>query len=215
MSLSFMVVSFLSILKYSDFSLFNKSLSKLRMKDIAELLLITGKTGDWVDIQKQVTAVVDTTADALNKSIKAQEGLTDVVNKTSEAREREAKAIEKATGAKIKYYEIDEKAARLSKQMRSFDDYKKGYATESYKASVDKMAEIIEAKKKQFPDKAEQLDQLLDKYAKNLATFINRDNQIGAQYPSVMISGAGNYNIKKHNKYIIYYPDIALWLLTF
>lgn len=184
----------------SDFSLFNKSLSKLRMKDIAELLLITGKTGDWVDIQKQVTAVVDTTADALNKSIKAQEGLTDVVNKTSEAREREAKAIEKATGAKIKYYEIDEKAARLSKQMRSFDDYKKGYATESYKASVDKMVEIIEAKKKQFPDKAEQLDQLLDKYAKNLATFINRDNQIGAQYPSVMISGAGNYNIKKHNK---------------
>ena len=33
----------------SDFSLFNKSLSKLNMKDIAELLLITGKTGDWVD----------------------------------------------------------------------------------------------------------------------------------------------------------------------
>lgn len=36
-----------NLLGDSDFSLFNKSLSKLRMQDIAELLIATGKTGDW------------------------------------------------------------------------------------------------------------------------------------------------------------------------
>lgn len=47
----------------ADFSLFNKSLSKLGMKDVAELLLITGKTGDWVDMQKQVAVEVEKTAE--------------------------------------------------------------------------------------------------------------------------------------------------------
>ena len=192
----------------ADFSLFNKSLSKLAMKDVAELLLITGKTGDWVDMQKQVTVEVKNTADAQIK-------LTDVVSDaqedtikskkeeldlTKQIGKEEVKATKEAAKAKSKYYEIDEKAARISKQMRSFDDYKEGSATASYKAAVDELATVVEEKKKQFPDKSEQLDQLLDRYAKNLASYINRDNQIGAQYPSVMISGAGNYNIKKHNK---------------
>lgn len=126
-------------------------------------------------------------------------------------------ATEKSTAAKVKYYEIDEKAARLSKQNRSFDDYKEGSATASYRASVDKIAEIVEEKKKQAPDKSDRLDQLFDRYAKNLAYFINRDNQIGAQYPSVMISGAGNYNIKKHDRQMAswgknyqYYEDSVL-----
>lgn len=174
-----------SLLGNSDFSLFNKSLSKLGMKDIAELLLVTGKTGDWVDMQKQVTA---------------QEGIVVAIEDTTKAREKEAAATEKAIEAKKKYYEIDEKAARIAKQMRSHDDYKEGSATASYRAAIDEIDKIVEEKKKQFPDKIEKLDQWRDRYAKNLAQYINRDNQIGAQYPSVMISGAGNYNINKHNK---------------
>ena len=109
-------------------------------------------------------------------------------------------AVKNGIANKNKYYEIDEKAAKVSKQMRSFDDYKEGSATASYRATIDEMAKIVEEKKKQFPDKADKLDQILDRYAKNLAQYINRDNQIGAQYPSVMISGAGNYNIKKHDR---------------
>lgn len=104
------------------------------------------------------------------------------------------------TKTKSRYYEIDEKAAKLSKQMRSFDDYKAGSATASYRSAVDEIAKIVEEKKAQFPDQSDKLDKLFDRFARNLATFINRDNQIGAQYPSVMISGAGNYNTKKHNR---------------
>jgi hypothetical protein len=167
------------------------------------------------------------TLDELRKDsvlIAAQEAVTQKqlvvpIKNTTKARKEEAKATELATKAKVKYYEIDENAARISKQNRSFDDYKEGSATAAYKAAVDKMFEIVEAKKKEHPDKSEKLDQLLDRYAKNLATYINRDNQIGAQYPSVMISGAGNYNIKKHNKQMAswgknyqYYEDSVLAL---
>lgn len=134
------------------------------------------------------------------KNAAQQKQLTSSIEKNTEDRKKETEAIKEATEAKIKYYEIDERAAKLSKQMRSFDDYKEGSATASYRASVDEMAKIVEEKKKQFPDQSDKLDKLFDRYAKNLATFINKDNRIGAQYPSVMISGAGNYNIKKHNK---------------
>ena len=141
---------------------------------------------------------------AQNLNIKStsaeQEQLTSAIEATTEARKEETKATAEATEAKKKYYAIDEKAARISKQMRSFDDYKEGSVTASYRASVDAIEQIVNEKKAQFPDKAEQLDKWFDQYSKNLAQYINRDNQIGAQYPSVMISGSGNYNIKKHNK---------------
>lgn len=168
-------------------------------------------------------------ADPIFEAVDATEELSDSMqgipqisgqisfDEAAEEMQKVAEATREATEAKRKYYEIDEKAARLSKQMRSFDDYKEGSATASYKAAVDEMARIVEEKKVQFPDKSEQLDKWLDQYAKNLATYINRDNQIGAQYPSVMISGAGNYNIKKHNKQMAswgknyqYYDDKVL-----
>ena len=118
---------------------------------------------------------------------------------TTKAGQEEIKNTQIAK-TKSRYYEIDEKAAKLSKQMRSFDDYKAGSATASYRSAIDEIAKIVEEKKAQFPDQSDKLDELFDRYARNLATFINRDNQIGAQYPSVMISGAGNYNTKKHNR---------------
>ena len=126
--------------------------------------------------------------------------IADVIFSRIGAVEQLADAYDKAAASKIKYYDIDERAAKLAKEMRSFDSYKEGSATASYKAAVDELAAIVEEKKKQFPDQSEKLDKWLDMYAKNLATYINRDNQIGAQYPSVMISGAGNYNMRKHDK---------------
>ena len=118
---------------------------------------------------------------------------------TTKAGQEEIKNTQIAK-TKSRYYEIDEKAAKLSKQMRSFDDYKAGSATASYRSAIDEIAKIVEEKKAQFPDQSDKLDELFDRFARNLANFINRDNQIGAQYPSVMISGAGNYNTKKHNR---------------
>lgn len=144
-----------------------------------------------------VKRVVDEHLDIISKQTQKLEQLqAELIS----VKEKEIKATDQLAKSKIKYYEIDENAARISKQMRSFDDYKEGSATASYKAAIDKIAKVVEDKKTQFPEKSEQLDKLFDRYAKNLATYINKDNQIGARYPSVMISGAGNYNVKKHDK---------------
>ena len=46
---------------------------------------------------------------------------------------------------------------------------------------------------------------LFDRYAKTLAEAINRDNEIGTRCPSVMISGAGNFPVRKKAK------QVAAW----
>lgn len=135
--------------------------------------------------------------------VTGQKQLTEAVEETAEARKEEAKVIEEATKSKVKYYEIDEKAAKIAKENRSHWGYEEGSATASYRVAIDELAAVVEEKKKQFPDKAEQLDQLMDRFAKNLAQYINRDNQIGARYPSVMVAGPANYNIKKHDKQMV------------
>lgn len=104
------------------------------------------------------------------------------------------------------YYEINEEAARLSKQMMSMRDYTPGSATAEYQSMVDKAAALVEQQKKQvsrfYHDK---LDHLLDRYAKTLAEYINRENQIGTMCPSVMISGGSNFPVKKKEK------QVAAW----
>lgn len=176
-------------------------------KQLDTIIQTNSAAKENVEAIKQETEAHKANTKAVEAEKNTKESVAD--NKTATAnlsdelisvKEKEIKAADKTAKSKIKYYEIDENAARISKQMRSFDDYKEGSATALYKAAIDKIAKVVEDKKTQFPEKSEQLDKLFDRYAKNLATYINKDNQIGARYPSVMISGAGNYNVKKHNK---------------
>lgn len=104
------------------------------------------------------------------------------------------------------YYEINEETARLSKQMMSMRDYTPGSATAEYQSMVSKASELVEQQKKQVsPFYHDKLDHLLDRYAKTLAEYINRENQIGTMCPSVMISGGSNFPVKKKEK------QVAAW----
>lgn len=76
----------------ADFSLFNKSLSKLKMQDISELLVSLDKTGDWVDMQAQVTAEVEKTTTAIEVQTKATEEQVTAIEKEAEATEKLAEA---------------------------------------------------------------------------------------------------------------------------
>ena len=59
----------------------------------------------------------------------------------------------------------------------------------------------MEARKaKVSPYYHDKLDALLDRYARRLAQWTNDYNRNQASYPSQFISGAGNYNMKKHNR---------------
>lgn len=100
-----------------------------------------------------------------------------------------------------RYYEINEDTARNAHYCVHMSDYKPGSATAEYRRAVDNAAALVEARKsKVSPYYHDKLDALLDRYARRLAQWTNDYNRNQASYPSQFISGAGNYNMKKHEK---------------
>ena len=100
-----------------------------------------------------------------------------------------------------RYYEIDETTARNAHYCVHMSDYKPGSATAEYRRAVDKAAALVETRKARVsPFYHDKLDALLDRYARRLAEWINAYNRNQASYPSQFISGAGGFNMKKHEK---------------
>lgn len=99
------------------------------------------------------------------------------------------------------YGSIDEETARNAHYCIHMGDYKPGSATASYRNSVNKAAQTVEQQKARvsafYYDK---LDALLNSYARRLAQWTNDYNRNQASYPSQFIAGAGNFNMRKHNR---------------
>ena len=101
----------------------------------------------------------------------------------------------------MKYYPINEDLARRAKEMNSFSDYVPGSATAEYRRCVDGAARIAEAQKQRVdPIHHEKIDRLLDTYARKLAENINQSNSIATRVPSILISGRGNFPVRKKEK---------------
>lgn len=99
------------------------------------------------------------------------------------------------------YYEISEETARNAHYCVHMSDYKPGSATAEYRAAVDEAAALVETQKARVsPFYHDKLDALLDRYARRLAEWTNAYNRNQASYPSQFISGAGGFNMNKHNK---------------
>ena len=110
----------------------------------------------------------------------------------------------------VTYYPINEDTARNAHYMVHMSDYKPGSATASYRAAVDEAAALVEAQKaKVSPYYHDKLDSLLDRYACRLAEWTNDYNRNQASYPSQFISGAGGFNMRKHNKQMA--REDSLW----
>lgn len=103
------------------------------------------------------------------------------------------------------YFNINESGAKTAHNMMSFSDYKEGSRTAGYKALVDKAYELGEDVILKKPSEEERVANLCERYSRRLAQNINRDIQIGMMCPSVMISGAGNFPVKKKEK------QVAAW----
>ena len=99
------------------------------------------------------------------------------------------------------YGSIDEETARNAHYCVHMGDYKPGSATASYRNSVNSAAQLVEQQKARvsafYHDK---LDALLNSYARRLAQWTNDYNRNQASYPSQFIAGAGNFNMRKHNR---------------
>ena len=100
------------------------------------------------------------------------------------------------------YYEINESSARTAHNMMSMRDYAEGSKTAEYRSYVDKAYELADKVAEAKPDEAERVYRLADRYARKLAENMNKDSRIGCMCPSVMISGAGNFPVKKKEKQV-------------
>lgn len=99
-----------------------------------------------------------------------------------------------------KYYTINESAARSAHDANSMRDYHNNEKTNEYRTYVDKAYEIGEARKNKYPDEADRIDYLCDKYARKLAEWYNEHFRVEAMCPSILISGAGNFPVHKKEK---------------
>ncbi|MGN0999710.1 MAG: hypothetical protein ACI4PO_09180 [Faecousia sp.] len=100
-----------------------------------------------------------------------------------------------------KYYPINEDTARRAKEMTSFDDYKPGSATASYRSQVDEAVKLAEAQKaKTDPMYHEKIDNLLDLYARKLAENRNQYYSIQTRCHSIMIACGSNFPVAKKQK---------------
>lgn len=98
------------------------------------------------------------------------------------------------------YYSINEEAAKIANNMMSFSDYKEGSKTKEYKGYVDRAYELADKIATARPDQTDRVYSMAARYSKRMAEYMNRDIHIGCMCPSVMISGAGNFPVKKKEK---------------
>lgn len=102
----------------------------------------------------------------------------------------------------FRYYDIDENLAKRANDANSFNDYKKGSETEGYRANVDEVFDLADKVKNEITDpqiKAK-ADYLADLYAKKYAKWVNDKNRIDGSVPSILITGAGNFPVKKKER---------------
>ena len=101
-----------------------------------------------------------------------------------------------------KYYPIDEEAAKRAQAMWSFRDYVIGTKTKEYQRLVDEAYQLADDVAGRYPDKAESVYILADKYAKKLADNFNKDSQINLRCPSVLIAGPANFPVRKKEQQV-------------
>lgn len=101
----------------------------------------------------------------------------------------------------MSYHTINEEAARRANDMNSFRDYKAGSATAEYRRMVDAATELAERQKQRVDHMYhEKIDRLLETYCRKLAENMNASYSIEARCPSILISGGGNFPVRKKEK---------------
>lgn len=104
-----------------------------------------------------------------------------------------------------KYFHINESSARTAHNMMSMRDYSEGSTTAGYRSEVDKAYDIADKVAEKKAEEAERVYRLAERYSKKMAEYYNKESSIGMMCPSVMISGAGNFPVKKKER------QLAAW----
>lgn len=103
---------------------------------------------------------------------------------------------------KIEQYFIDEKLAKLAKEMNSFDNYIENSETQEYLTLLNNFENEINLliTDKISEEKEKSIEYYANKYSYKLANAINKLNSIKSRCPSILITGAGNFPVDKKLK---------------
>jgi hypothetical protein len=114
----------------------------------------------------------------------------------------EQETAEKPTaGPAPAYLEIDERAAETAHNMNSFREFRRGHATDEYRAQVDAARELAALQKSKVDAiHYEKIDGLLAAYERKLAGWTNKGFSIESRCPSMLVSGGGNFPTRKKEK---------------
>lgn len=104
-----------------------------------------------------------------------------------------------------KYYAINETMARTSHNMMSMSDYVTGSKTAEYRREVDAVYDTAEEVSEKRPRQADKAWKIAYSFASRLADNMNNDLRIGTMCPSILVSGRGNFPVKKKQK------QVAAW----
>lgn len=103
----------------------------------------------------------------------------------------------------IKQYSVSESLARRAKEMRSFSDYVPNSATNAYLRMLQEFSDAVDRLLDRHGATAEQQEAVsfyADRYSQKLAALIDRENYIGTMCPSVLITGSGNFPVRRKEK---------------
>lgn len=138
--------------------------------------------------------------EAQPEAIEEVEAIEETIELETIEAEHKTTEQKKPLSIERKYFPINETLARQSLEMWSFSDYKPNSTTNSYRAEVNRVYEIVEHIQEQKPHRLEEAEVIAEKYSRKYAEWINKSNHIEMMCPSVMICGAGNFPVRKKEK---------------
>ena len=95
------------------------------------------------------------------------------------------------------FFTINELTARAAKEANSMSGYVTGSATSEYQNMVNRVYDTVEKIKEKKPNLAEKAQHMAERYSRKLAEYFNAYYRNEASCPSILISGAGNFPVRK------------------
>lgn len=99
-----------------------------------------------------------------------------------------------------KYYEISETMAKVANDINSMRSYSAGSATQEYKHYVDLVYDYVDRIAEVKPNLLEKAKRMAERYSRKLAEYYNAYYRNEASCPSILVSGGGNFPVKKKNR---------------
>lgn len=157
-----------------------------------------------VEYIKEKEKKIEENAEKVMKEIVAEtteeEKTVEIQKTVAEIKEEIKPEAAKTQEAERIYYTINEKAARIAKEINSFSEYKARSATNEYHHYCNKAYDILDKIRIEKPEQAEKVEKKVGYYCRKLAKYYNDYYRNEASCPSVMICGAGNFPVKKKNR---------------